>query len=112
MGIFDRRFGAERDWLRRRKGAPRVSSVVVALAMIVACSTFDVEFARRDFSRDHPSWTIERVGVGEGDGSAVYVHVVARKPNSTRELEFVYQYINVEGVGWRLGHVESPPGYR
>ena len=64
-------------------------------------------FVRTEFLREHPSFRVESVGVGEGDSSAAYFHIRYRKPREDILYEDVWQYLDTGGKQWRLNHKET-----
>lgn len=62
---------------------------------------------RADFLREHPTFTIENVDTGEGDGGAVYFHIRYRKPGDDGVHEDVWQYLNTGEKAWKLNHKET-----
>ena len=87
----------------------------VLLAGLMSCShaPSDNE-VRAEFLREHPTYTVEFVGVGEGDGSAAYFHIRYKKPSDDRVYEEVWQHLNTGDKLWKLNHKETlskPYGY-
>jgi hypothetical protein len=62
---------------------------------------------RSDFLREHPTFIVESVGVGEGDGSAAYFHIRYRKPGNDRLHEDVWQHLDTGEKPWKLNHKET-----
>lgn len=64
-------------------------------------------FVRAEFLREYPSFAVESVGVGEGDGGAAYFHIRYRKPGDDNLHEDVWQYLNTGDKQGRLNHKET-----
>ena len=62
---------------------------------------------RAEFLREHPSFLVEFVGVGEGDGSVAYFHIRYRVPGDASVHEDVWQYLDTGDKRWRLNHKET-----
>jgi hypothetical protein len=87
------------------------AAVAVATLILVAfasCSRVPSdEQVRSDFLREHPTFDVQFVGVGEGDGSAAYFHIRYRKPDDANLYEDVWQYLDTGDGRWRINHKET-----
>lgn len=92
----------------------RLYAAALVLATCTSCSLGPSDsMVRADFLREHPTFIIEYVGTGEGDGGAVYFHIRYRKPGDDRVHEDVWQYLNTGEKTWKLNHkktLEKPSG--
>lgn len=82
--------------------------VVVLLQAVLWLSRFDESRAAADFVREHPGARVLEAVVGEGDDSAVYVHITYCRPGE-REREVVWQYLHESDGRWSLRHRETLP---
>jgi hypothetical protein len=80
-------------------------SVFVALALGCTRPPSNAQ-VKTDFLREHPTWIVIFVGVGEGDGAAAYFHIKYRRPDDSQVHEEVWQYLNTAG-SWQLSHKEQ-----
>ena len=85
-------------------------TIAAAGLFLIACTSCSMppsdDYVRAEFLRENPSFQVESVGVGEGDGSAAYFHIRYRKPGEETLREDVWQYLNPDGK-WRLNHKET-----
>jgi hypothetical protein len=73
----------------------------------VACGMPSDEDVRAEFLRDAPTFAVESVQSGEGDGSIVYKHIRYTRPGTARECVVVWGYQQAEPV-WRVFHKGDP----
>ena len=93
-----------------RQTLQRIAAATLLLLSCAACSRAPSdEQVRADFLREHPTFRVEFVGVGEGDGGAAYFHIRYRKPNDPILYEDVWQYLDTGGDAWRLNHKQTLP---
>jgi hypothetical protein len=62
---------------------------------------------RAEFIQEHPSFQVDSVAVGEGDGSAAYFHIRYRLPGDATVHEDVWQYLDTGDKRWRVNHKET-----
>ena len=85
----------------------------VALALMLGLAFTSCSHApsdaevRAEFMREHPSFQVESVDVGEGDGSAAYFHIRYRMPGDAAIQEDVWQYLDTGEKRWRINHKET-----
>jgi hypothetical protein len=86
----------------------RVALAVVMGLAFASCSRAPTDAqVRAEFSQEHPSFHVESVGVGEGDGSAAYFHIRYRVPGDSAVREDVWQYLDTGDKRWRVNHKET-----
>lgn len=93
----------------------RSKSLILAIALAAWGCASPETAARRDFQKKHPSYVIDDVFVGEGDGAVAYVHIRYREPGQVWASEAVWQYVrdNITG-SWNCalkGRVPSPTDF-
>jgi hypothetical protein len=89
-------------------GRTRLYAAALVLAACTSCSFGPSDSrVRADFLREHPTFIIEDIGAGEGDGGAVYYHIRYRKPGDDQVHEDVWQYLNTGEKVWKLNHKET-----
>ena len=82
-------------------------SVLLVGLLLVGCGFPSNDEVESAFRREHPSYTVLSVGVGEGDGSSAYYHIKYKKPEDGRVYEDVWQYLD-DGSGKKvLKHKET-----
>jgi hypothetical protein len=59
-----------------------------------------------DFLKQHPTWEVLSVNVGEGDASAAYYHIRYKRPGESQVYEEIWQYLNEGQSVWKLSHQE------
>lgn len=84
-----------------------VLAVVVFCCLMSGCNVPDKDRVRGDFLKEHPTYEIISIGVGEGDSSAVYFHIQYKKPGDAKIYEDVWQYLQKKDQGWVLAHKET-----
>jgi hypothetical protein len=84
------------------------SIVLVSLILLAsACSGPSDDRVKGDFLKEHPTYTILSVHVGEGDGAAAYFHIKYKKHGEELVCEDVWQYMDVGAQEWKLTHKET-----
>jgi hypothetical protein len=85
-----------------------ICAIALLLIATTSCSgPSSDDVVRADFLRENPTFTVESVGVGEGDGSAAYFHVRYKKPSDNTVYEDVWQYLDIGKKQWSLNHKET-----
>ena len=84
------------------------SIVLVSLILLAtACSGPSADRVKGDFLKEHPTYIVLSVHVGEGDGAAAYFHIKYKKPGEELVCEDVWQYMDVGEQEWKLTHKET-----
>jgi len=81
--------------------------MVLFMFALSSCGSPSADDVRKNFLKHYPTAEIVDIGPGEGDGSAVYMHIKYKLPGSTDIHEDVWQYLNTGGQKWSLNHKEK-----
>jgi hypothetical protein len=72
----------------------------VGLTGALSCGTPKDERVRSEFVARYPGYSVNSIGVGEGDGDNAYFHIRYRKPGDNRTFEQVWLYQDLGGKEW------------
>ena len=75
--------------------------------MFLSCDGPSPDDVRRDFLKQYPHAEIIAINPGEGDGSAVYMHIKYRLPGIEKTQEDVWQYLDKGGSQWELSNKQT-----
>lgn len=85
-----------------------IGFLLMLLLAISSCGSPTIVDVRKDFIKQYPNAEIISISPGEGDGSAVYMHIKYKQTTkSTVILEDVWQYLDKGGTQWELTHKET-----
>lgn len=80
-----------------------IALILFVVGLTVPMGAPDELEAIRDFVKEHPTYTIERVEAEEREVVGVSYRFFYRIPNDSRLYETLHQYIHQKG-GWKITH--------
>jgi hypothetical protein len=86
----------------------RLLAISACSVLLLACGRFpSEEVVKADFLKQHPTWNVLSIHVGEGDAAAAYYHIRYRRPDGAQLFEEVWLYLHEGEEGWKLRHQEA-----